>query len=252
MHTLTSKGDSCDIREGIRRNRWTGHRMATSERKNRNRGGGTWQPPGRPGLALYRIYGARWLWESICDVPSSSLGTEQGNSGELRMGDGGWSCLEPSRMDAFFSGTYRHQRKFDPNSPESQLCPKYSVYYFNPSILTFDPGGYEGFTYERHRAPPRPYTSPHRSSNARIIRSETCPKNLAEMAAWRGFANANAMSYLTRVDPLRPVAFVAGSNPQVVSRVLNSGVEEDATALPEERGVNTGVGCSKRAKTHFY
>ena len=72
---------------------------------------------------------SRRLWESICDVPSSSLGTEQGNSGELRMGDGGWSCLEPSRMNAFFSGTYRHRRKFDPGTAESLPRAKYSMYY---------------------------------------------------------------------------------------------------------------------------
>lgn len=53
------------------------------------------------------------------------------------------------------------------------------------------------------------------------------------MAACRGFANAKAISYLTIVDPFPPEAFVAGSNFQLVSRVLNRGVEEDATALRE-------------------
>ena len=79
-------------------------------------------------MYLYVDIWSRRLWESIRDVPSSSLGTEQGNSGKLRMGDGGWSCLEPSRMDAFFSGTHRHRRKFDPGTAESHPRKQYSVY----------------------------------------------------------------------------------------------------------------------------
>ena len=42
------------------------------------------------------------------------------------------------------------------------------------------------------------------------------------------------MSYLTRVDSFPPEAFSTDSNFQVVSRVLNRGVEEDATALREQ------------------
>lgn len=70
----------------------------------------------------------------------------------------------------------------------------------------------------------RPYTSSHRSSNARIINPETCPKNFAEIAACKGFAKAKAISYLTRVDSFPPEAFAAGSNFQVVSSDLNRGV----------------------------
>ena len=101
--------------------------------------------------------------------------------------------------------------------------------------LMFDPRWLRGFQYSygRHRGTPRPYTSSHRSSNARIIKPETCPKNFAEIAACRGFAKAKTISYLTRVDSFPSEAFVPGSNLQVVSRVLNRGVEEDATALQE-------------------
>ena len=99
--------------------------------------------------------------------------------------------------------------------------------------------GYEGLTHGRHRGTPRPYTSSHRSSNARIIKPETCPKNFAEMAACKGFANAKAIWYLTRVDSFPPEAFATGSNFQVVSRVLKRGVEEDATALREWMAVSS-------------
>jgi len=60
---------------------------------------------------------------------SSSLGAERKDSGELRMGDGRGSCLESSRMDAFFDKTSRHRRKVDPsNTP----C---TVYYNNNRSL---------------------------------------------------------------------------------------------------------------------
>lgn len=48
-----------------------------------------------------------------------------------------------------------------------------------------------------------------------------------------GFTKAKAISYLTRVEPFPPEASPTGSNFQVVSSVLNKGVEEDATALRE-------------------
>ena len=58
---------------------------------------------------------------------SSSLGTEQGNSGELGMRDDGGSCLEPFWMDAFFNDTKRYRRKLDPNATESQPRMEYAA-----------------------------------------------------------------------------------------------------------------------------
>lgn len=80
------------------------------------------------GLGLYciAIYGAvgcgnRWV---MILLP----GAEQEKSGRLRMGDGEWSYLKPSRTDAFFSETFPHRRKVDPSNTESQPRTEYSVY----------------------------------------------------------------------------------------------------------------------------
>ena len=57
---------------------------------------------------------------------------------------------------------------------------------------------------------------------------------------------------MTRVASSLPVALVTDSNFQVVSRVLNSGVEEDATALQEKTASIHKGECTTGAKTHFY
>jgi len=142
-------------------------------------------------------------------------------------------------MDAFFDKTSRHRRKVDPtNTPCARniqciIIIARCILYIPPHDV-FDPRWLRGFhLHGRHRGSPRPYTSSHRSSNALIIKPETCPKNFAEMATCRGFAKAKMISYLTRVDSFPLEAFTTGSNFQVVSRVLNRGVEDDATALRE-------------------
>jgi len=68
---------------------------------------------------------------------SSSLGTGQENSGELRMGDDGWLCLEPSSDVQVF------QRDGSPPSEgRSQQCGATSLArnircnYFNRSLYT--------------------------------------------------------------------------------------------------------------------
>lgn len=69
---------------------------------------------------------------------------------------------------------------------------------------------------------------------------DTCPKNLADTAAWTGFANANSRSKVTIVGPSpdEDAAFLEGSkefgnagwNLQIVLSVLSNVVDDEATA----------------------
>jgi len=89
-----------------------------------------------------------------------------------------------------------------------------------------------------------PYTSIHLSSNALIIKPDTCPKKVADAAACNGFANSYVKSYETSAGPLelfgsRCVVWefeAALRNLQVVDKVLNSGVDDDATACQTPNG----------------
>ena len=167
---------------------------------------------------------------------SSSLGAERKDSGELRMGDGGGRASNHPGWTRFST---RRLVTVGASIPAIRLARNIQcIIIIARSILyiplhdVFDPRWLRGFhLHGRHRGSPRPYTSSHRSSNALIIKPETCPKNFAEMATCRGFAKAKMISYLTRVDSFPSEAFTTGSNLQVVSRVLNRGVEDDATAL---------------------
>lgn len=117
---------------------------------------------------------------------------------------------------------------------------------------------------------PGPYITKHRSSNALTICLDTCPKNAADTVACTGFANANDRSRVNSVGPewsaeirwcdvdgedeadkLGADVFWGGGRPlvlgcgdrgeagwkrHVVVSVLNSGVDDDATASTDSYG----------------
>jgi len=91
---------------------------------------------------------------------------------------------------------------------------------------------------------------------------ETCPKNVAEIVACIGFANAKVRSRVTSVGPssrgVREVKFLAeiscgsdvescgkeedtGCKRQTVVKVLNNGVEDEATASTNSSDLHVTV-----------